>query len=162
MKARMAIPVIIVPAAGQAMNALAMAIQEGGVSPQTLEMVRLRASQINGCSICVDTHARELRKEGASDERIFAVAAWRDTAYFNEAERAALALGEAVTRMSDRADPVPDEIWEEASRYYAETQLASLLLAIAGTNFFNRLHNAIRSQAEPFEPVQTGPLPISG
>lgn len=147
MKARMGLPVIIIPAAGKAMNALAVAIQEGGVSLETLEMVRLRTSQINGCSICVETHARELRKEGASDDRIFAVAAWRDTSHFTDAERSALALGEAVTRMSDRADPVPDDIWESASQHYDQAQLAILLLAIAGTNFFNRLHNAVRTQA---------------
>ena len=75
---------------------------------RTRKLVHLRASQINGCSVCVDMHARELKKAGETDERIFAVAAWREAPYFTDAERAALALTEAVTRLSDRADPVPD------------------------------------------------------
>ncbi len=143
-KTRMGNPVEIVPDAGLAMQRLLMAIQRGGVSLQTLELVRLRTSQINGCGICVEAHTAELRKEGASDERITAVAAWRDTPYFTEAERAALALGEMVTRLSDRIDPVPDNVWEDATRHFNEVELAVLLLAIAGTNFFNRLHTATK------------------
>jgi AhpD family alkylhydroperoxidase len=73
-------------------------------------------AQINGCGVCVDMHARQMRQAGETDERLFAVAAWRDTPYFSDAERAALALTEAVTRLSDRADAVPDEIWNEAAR----------------------------------------------
>lgn len=151
MQTRMGNPVMIVPEAGKALSALAKAIQEGGLPLQTLEMVRLRASQINGCGLCVDRHSSELKKAGATDERIFAVAAWRDTPYFTDAERAALALSEVVTRMSDRMDPVPDEIWEEASRHYEEAQLATLLLAIAGVNFFNRLHKAVRQWSPAYE-----------
>jgi AhpD family alkylhydroperoxidase len=132
------------PLAEALRQAIARAIQGGGVPLQTLELVRLRASQINGCGICVDAHTAELRKAGASDERIIAVSAWRDTPYFTEAERAALALGEVVTRLSDRMDPVPDEVWEEAARHFHEAELAILLLAIAGTNFFNRLHTATK------------------
>jgi AhpD family alkylhydroperoxidase len=143
-KTRMGNPVVIVPEAGLAMQGLLKAIQGGGVPLQTLELVRLRASQINGCGICVDAHTAELRKAGASDERIIAVSAWRDTPYFTEAERAALALGEVVTRLSDRMDPVPDEVWEEAARHFHEAELAILLLAIAGTNFLNRLHTATK------------------
>jgi AhpD family alkylhydroperoxidase len=143
-KPRMGNPVVIVPEAGLAMQGLLKAIQGGGVPLQTLELVRLRASQINGCGICVGAHTAELRKAGASDERIIAVSAWRDTPYFTEAERAALALGEVVTRLSDRMDPVPDEVWEEAARHFHEAELAILLLAIAGTNFFNRLHTATK------------------
>jgi AhpD family alkylhydroperoxidase len=143
-KTRMGNPVVIVPEAGLAMQGLLKAIQGGGVPLQTLELVRLRASQINGCGICVDAHTAKLRKAGASDERIIAVSAWRDTPYFTEAERAALALGEVVTRLSDRMDPVPDEVWEEAARNFHGAELAILLLAIAGTNFFNRLHTATK------------------
>ncbi len=143
-KTRMGNPVELVPDAGRAMQALLMAIQGGGVPLQTLELVRLRTSQINGCGICVEAHTAELRKTGASDERITAVAAWRDTPYFTETERAALALGESVTRLSDRIDPVPDDVWEDATRQFNELELAILLLAIAGTNFFNRLHTATK------------------
>jgi AhpD family alkylhydroperoxidase len=137
-------PVVIVAGAGKAMKGLWNAIAEGGVDAQTLELVRLRASQINGCGVCVDLHAGDLRKAGASDVRIFAVAAWRDTPYFTNAERAALALGEAMTRLSDRSNPVPDELWEEARQHYDEPQLATLLLATAAVNFFNRLHVTTR------------------
>jgi alkylhydroperoxidase family enzyme len=92
------------------------------------------------CSVCVDMHARDLRKAGETDDRLFAVAAWRDAPYFGAAERAGLALSEAVTRLSDRPDPVPDEIWEEAARHYDEKALAALITAIALINVWNRLN----------------------
>ena len=103
-----------------------------------MALVHLRASQINGCSFCVDSGWRAVASAGESDERLFAVCAWRDAPYFTGAERAALALAEAVTRLSDRADPVPDELWKEAARHYDEKGLAALVLAIATTNVFNR------------------------
>ena len=103
-------------------------------------MVHLRASQINGCSVCVDIHSRELEHAGESGERIHLVAAWRETPYFSDAERAALALTEAATRLADRPDPVPDEVWEEAARHYSETQLAALVISIATINAFNRVN----------------------
>jgi AhpD family alkylhydroperoxidase len=131
MQARISNPAMIVPGAMQALQALWASAEKGGVPSRTLGLIQLRASQINGCSVCVDMHPRFLKKAGETDERLFAVAAWRDTPYFNDAERAALALTEAVTRLSDRADPVPDEIWDEAARHYDEPALAALILAIA-------------------------------
>jgi AhpD family alkylhydroperoxidase len=107
-------------------------------------MVHLRASQINGCSVCVDIHSRELQHAGESPERIMMVAAWREAPYFSDAERAALALTEAATRLADRADPVPDEVWDEAARHYSERELGALVLAIATINAFNRLNAATR------------------
>ncbi len=142
MHARMNSPVMIFPAAMKAMHALNEASAEDGLSEVTRELVHLRASQINGCSVCVDMHARDLKNAGETDERLFAVAAWRDAPWFTDAERAALALTEAVTRLSDRADPVPDEIWNEAARHYDEPALASLLLSIALINVWNRLNVA--------------------
>ena len=109
--------------------------------------MHLRASQINGCSVCVDMHARTLKRSDETDERMFAVAAWRDAPYFTDAERAALALTEAATRISDRADPVPDAIWEEAARHYDEPELGILVLNIALINFFNRLNVITRQVA---------------
>lgn len=144
MQARMTNPAMIVPDAMQALQALGASVAKGGVPPRTLELVHLRASQINGCSVCVDMHPRIARKAGETDERLFALAAWRDTPYFTDAERAALALTEAVTRLSDRADPVPDEIWNEAARHYAEPALAALIIAIANINVWNRLNAATR------------------
>src|SRR5947209_3472510 len=150
MEARMRNIAMIVPEAMQAMQALHAlkgSAEKGGVPSRTLGLVELRASQINGCSVCVDMHARSLKKAGETDERLFAVAAWRDAPYFTDAERAALALTEAVTRLSDRADPVPDEIWKEAARHYDEPALAALILAIATTNLYNRINATTRQVA---------------
>jgi len=140
-------PAVILPGAMQPIQALLKATRQGGVSEEVLELVHLRASQINGCSFCVDAGARSARKAGVTDERIFAVAAWREAPYFTDAERAALALTEAVTRLADRADAVPDEIWEEAARHYDEQGLAALILMIATTNLFNRLNATTRQVA---------------
>src|SRR5258706_11645866 len=137
MQARMNHPAMILPGAMQALQALAMSANKGGVPSGTLDLVHLRASQINGCSVCVDLHSRDAKKAGETDERLFAVAAWRETPYFTDAERAALALTEAVTRLSDRVDPVPDSIWHEAAQHYDEQGLAAFVLMIATTNLFN-------------------------
>src|SRR5581483_1283021 len=118
MQARMKNPAMILPDAMRAILALNAATEQGGVPAATLALAHLRVSQINGCSSCVDSGSRHAKKAGETDERLFAVAAWRDAPYFTEAERAALALAEAVTRISDRMDPVPDAIWEEAARHY--------------------------------------------
>ena len=147
MEARMKHPAMIVPNAMQALQAVGTSVHKSGLSPQLIELVNLRASQINGCSVCVEMHARDLKKAAESDERIFAVAAWRETPYFTEAERAALALTEAVTRLSDRADAVPDAIWEDAAENFNETALAGLVLAIANINVWNRLNAATRQLA---------------
>jgi AhpD family alkylhydroperoxidase len=141
---RMKNPGMIIPEAMQAIQALGAATEKGGVPAATLALVHLRASQINGCSACVDYGWRGARKAGEADERLFAVAAWREAPYFTAAERAALALAEAATRLSDRADPVPDEIWDEAARHYDEAGLAALILTIATTNLYNRLNVTTR------------------
>ncbi len=147
MQARMTNPAMRFPDAIQAIQSLWASAQKGGLPQTTLALVELRASQINGCSVCVDMHARMAKKAGETDERLFAVAAWRDAPYFTDAERAALALTEAVTRLSDRADPVPDEIWDEAARHYDEPALAALLIAISTINVWNRLNVATRQIA---------------
>jgi AhpD family alkylhydroperoxidase len=146
-QARMKNPATIIPDAMTAIQALNAATGQGGVPPATLGLVHLRASQINGCSFCCDTGSRHAKASGETDERLFSVAAWREAPFFTDAERAALALTEAVTRLSDRADPVPDEIWDEAARHYDERGLAALLLMIATTNVFNRLNVATRQVA---------------
>ena len=147
MQARMSNPATILPDATNGIQTLIKATQQGGVPRTVLELVHLRASQINGCSFCVDYGSHSLKKAGESDERIFAVAAWREAPYFTDAERAALALTEAVTRLADRADPVPDEIWNEATRYYDEKGLAAIILMIATTNLFNRVNVTTRQVA---------------
>ena len=152
MQARMSQnPMMMVPRALQAMQALQTlrkSVQQQGVVPwRTIDLVQLRVSQINGCSICVVEHAGFLKEAGESDERLFAVAAWRDAPCFTDAERAALALAEAVTRIADQADPVPDAIWDEAARHYDEQGLATLVLMISTANLFTRLGTATRQGA---------------
>jgi AhpD family alkylhydroperoxidase len=146
-KSRMSSPVMIIPDAMKALYALGEAAGKGGVPRTTRDLVLLRASQINGCSVCVDMHARDLKRAGETDERLYAVAAWRDAPYFTDAERAALALAEAVTRLGDRPDPVPDDVWDEAARHYDEKALAGLLLSIGLINVWNRLNVATRQVA---------------
>lgn len=147
MQARMKNPAAVLPEAMPAILNLLKAAKKGGVPETTLELVHLRASQINGCSFCVDAGVRSARKGGESDERLFAVAAWREAPFFTAAERAALALAESATRLADRSDPVPDEIWDEAADHYDEQQLAALTLWIGVTNLFNRLNATTRQVA---------------
>lgn len=147
MQARMNNPVMVLPDALKALQAVGTSTKQAGVPPRTLELVHLRASQINGCSFCVEMHARDLKKAGETDERLFTVAAWREAPYFTDAERAALALTEAATRLSDRPDPVPDDIWEEAARHYDEPALAALIVAIGLINFWNRINVTTRQVA---------------
>ncbi len=144
MKARIKNPAISVPGVLDAFEQLGAAASSADVPETTLYLVQLRASQINGCSLCVDIHTRELEYAGESSERIYTVAAWRETPYFTDAERAALALTEAATRLADRPDPVSDEVWNEAARHYSEPQLAALVVAIATINAYNRLNATTR------------------
>ena len=133
------------PGALDAAQQLGNSARHAGIPEVTLAMVTLRASQINGCSVCVDIHTRELEHIGESSERINLVAAWHEAPYFSEAERAALALAEAATRLADRPDPGPDEVWDQAASHYTEPQLAALMMAIAVINAFNRV-NAVTRQ----------------
>ncbi len=147
MQARMTNPAMILPDVNTGIQALIKATRQGGVPQSLLELVHLRASQINGCSFCVDFGARNAKKAGETDERLFAVAAWREAPYFTDAERAALALTEAATRLADQADPVPDSIWDEAAKHFDEKGLAAIIVMIATTNLFNRLNATIREVA---------------
>jgi len=146
LQARMNHPVMVVPEAMKALQALGD-LTKNGLPEKLLELVHLRASQINGCSACVDMHPKIARKAGETDERLFAVAAWREAPYFTDSERAALALTEALTRLSDRAEPVSDAVWGEADKQFDEQELASLILAIANINVWNRLNVAVRQPA---------------
>jgi len=145
MQPRMTNPALTLPGVSDALHSIHKTTEDCGVPRSTFELMNLRASQINGCSVCVDMHSRALRKLGEKDERIFAVSAWREAPYFSDAERAALALTEAASRLSDRADPVPDDIWTEAARYYNEAQLSALVMSIGMINLWNRL-NAVTRQ----------------
>ena len=144
LKSRMSNPVMIIPEAMQGLLAFGESARRADLPRRTLDLVNLRASQINGCSVCVDLHSRDLKKAGETDDRISAVAAWRDNPCFSEAERAALALTEALTRLADRPDGVPDAVWDDAARHYDERTLAALVVAIANINVWNRLNIAVR------------------
>jgi len=144
---RMKNPALIFPDAMRAVKLLQDCIDKGGVAPATLALVHLRISQINGCAPCLQMGAAQMRHEGESENRMATVAAWREAPYFDDAERAALDLAEAVTRLADRPDPVPDAIWDEAARHYDETGLAALLLEISITNIYNRFNVTTRQVA---------------
>jgi AhpD family alkylhydroperoxidase len=160
MQARIPNPGALLPEFMQSLIQLGtIAKKDYGVQERTLSLMHLRASQINGCSVCVDMHVRSLRSINETDERMVAVAAWRDAPYFNGAERAALALTEAATRMADRPDPVPDEIWNEAARHYNEKELAVLTVHIALINLFNRLNVPTRQIAGEWLKAQANRLP---
>jgi alkylhydroperoxidase AhpD family core domain len=144
---RMKNPVYLVPEALQALYTLGAAAKKGPVPLNTLYLVHLRASQINGCSYCVEMHSHELKDAGVSVEKIFAVSGWRESPHFTDAERAALALTEAATRISDQSDPVSNEVWEEAKHHYDEKALAYLIINIAMINFWNRINVPVRQVA---------------
>lgn len=147
MESRIKNPAMLLPDAMQPMLALNSVLEKSGLSATVRGLVHLRVSQVNGCSVCVDLGWRQLKKSKESDERLFAVAAWRDAPYFTDAERAALALAEAATRVADRSDPVPDEIWDEAARHFSEPEMAALTLSIGLTNLWNRLNLVTRQVA---------------
>jgi len=133
-------PVFTMKGMQEAMLTLGKVTQSSGVPRATLELVNVRVGQINGCAVCVDMHCRALKKLGENEARIHTVATWRETPYFTDAERAALALAESMTRLSDRADAVPDGVWSEAARHFSEAELSGLVTSIALANMWNRLN----------------------
>ncbi|MYV64409.1 carboxymuconolactone decarboxylase family protein [Streptomyces sp. SID2131] len=140
-------PAYVLPDAGPAIQGLVKATRQGGVSEEILELVHLRASQINGCGFCVDYGVKNARKAGVSDDKLFAVSAWRESPHFSDEERAALALAEHATRIADSTDAVPDPVWDAAADHFDEKQLASIVLMVSLTNFFNRLNVTVRQPA---------------
>jgi AhpD family alkylhydroperoxidase len=147
MQPRMKNPASVLEGATNAIYGLIKATQSTDVPESTLALVHLRVSQINGCSLCVDGGVKTAKKNGETDERLHTVAAWREAPYFTDAERAAMALAECATRLADRPDAVPDEVWDEAAKHYDERGLAALVLYIATTNLFNRLNATTRQTA---------------
>jgi AhpD family alkylhydroperoxidase len=144
MEARMTHPVMVLPDAMNALLALSKAAQSGTIAPTMHQLIHLRVSQINGCSVCVDMHSRELKNLGEEDKRIWGVGAWRESPYFSDAERAALDLAEHVTRLADQFDAVPDTVWDKAADHFDEKELSALLISIAAINVWNRLNAATR------------------
>ena len=150
MQARINNPALSVPGALDGLRDFGMSARTGEVSDETLALIQLRVSQINGCSVCADIHSRELEHMGTGSERLHTLAVWRETPYFTEPERAALALAEATTRIADNPDPVPDAVWNEAACHYSDSQLAALVVSIAAINAFNRLNAATRQMTGPW------------
>jgi AhpD family alkylhydroperoxidase len=120
-------------------------VAESGIDPKTLHLIKIRASQINGCAYCIDMHTIDARAEGETEQRIYALNAWREGPFFNDKERAALELTEAVTRVADTH--VPDEVFELVRQHYSEQEIVNLTWAIVAINSWNRL--AITVRAEP-------------
>ncbi|SDK31083.1 carboxymuconolactone decarboxylase family protein [Streptomyces indicus] len=147
MQSRMQNPAALLPGSMEAIQGLFKAVHSAGVDGHILELVHLRASQINGCSACVDGGTKTARKAGVTDEQLATVVAWRETPYFSDEERAALALAEAATRLADRPDAVSDEVWDEAASYFDEKQLAAIIMMVGVTNLFNRLNATTRQIA---------------
>jgi AhpD family alkylhydroperoxidase len=146
MQARMN-PEKILGGMNEPVQQLIAAVRGGGVEGPTLELVHQRVSQINGCAWCLDFGARTLSKAGEAPERLATLPAWREAPYFTDAERAALALAEAATRIADHPDPVSDEIWEAAAKHFNEKQLAAIVVMIGLTNFFNHVNVPTRRVA---------------
>ena len=153
---RIAHPVFAVDGAMDAMNAMNKAISRVRVSPGLLELMSLRASQINGCGVCTDMHTKDAAHAGETPERLNVVAAWRDATVFTDAERAALELTEEGTRIADAAGGVSDETWANAAKHYDEEQLAALVSVIALINAFNRMNVMIQVPAGDYQPGQVG------
>jgi AhpD family alkylhydroperoxidase len=147
MTARMKNPAMVLPDVVKGVNTIYKAIHSGGAAPEILELVHLRASQINGCAACIDRGGRAATKAGETPERLWSVVAWREAPYFTDAERAALALTEAATRMADRPESVTDAVWDEAADHFDEKELSAIILMIALTNFFNRINVTVREPA---------------
>jgi len=147
MNARMTNPAEILPDATKGIQNIYKAIAQAGASATVLELVHLRASQINGCSPCVYGGIKSALKNGETDERLHQVAAWRDTDLFTDAERAALEMTEAATRLADKPNAVTDEMWDAVADHFDEKQLSAIVLMIALTNMFNRINTTVRQPA---------------
>jgi AhpD family alkylhydroperoxidase len=151
-KTRLKNPAMIIPEAMAPLQALGQILSQlKGEPARAVSLAMLRASQLNGCALCLDGSCRLLRSFGESEERLFAVSAWRESTRFTAPERAALALAEAMTRLSDRPDPVPDVVWDEAARHFNERELAFLVLGIATQNLYNRINVTTRQVAAEWD-----------
>ena len=151
MQSRMSNPAVLLPPVMKSLYAFSKSGEDLGVPKTTIDLIHLRVSQINGCGVCLLGDVRAAKKHGETDDRLAVVAGWREAPFFTDAERAALALAEAVTRLSDRSDPVPDAVWDEAASQYDEQTLAALVVAIANINLWNRLNIATRQVAGAYE-----------
>jgi len=140
----------VAPAVTQAMSGLERAIHESGLEPSLLELVKTRASQINGCAFCLDMHTKDARARGEAEQRLYALSAWRETPFYTDRERAALAWTEAVTLVSETH--IPDDVYEQARQQFSEQELAYLTLAVIAINGWNRLAIGFRTVPGTYQP----------
>jgi AhpD family alkylhydroperoxidase len=147
MDARMTNPATLLPDATKGVQSIFKAMSSGGAPAATLELVHLRASQINGCSACVSAGTTSAQKAGETVERLLQLPAWRESDLFTPAERAALELTEVVTRLADTSDAVSDRLWTELNDHHDEKAVAAIILMVSLTNFFNRINTTVREPA---------------
>ncbi|GHE00053.1 carboxymuconolactone decarboxylase family protein [Streptomyces alanosinicus] len=138
------------------LNSAGKAVSDSTLPAATQELVKIRASQINGCGFCTDMHTKDATAAEESAQRLHLVAAWREAKVFTDAERAALELTEQGTRIADAAGGVPDEVWANAAKHYDEDQLTALVLLIAAINAYNRLNVLVQQPAGDYEPGMFG------
>ncbi|MFD3654842.1 carboxymuconolactone decarboxylase family protein [Streptomyces sp. NPDC058620] len=137
-------------------NMAGKAVTESGLPATTQELVKIRASQINGCGFCTDMHTKDAAHQGETSTRLHLISVWREATVFTDAERAALELTEQGTRIADAAGGVPDEVWANAAKYYDESQLVALVSLIAVINAYNRLNVIIQQPAGDYKVGQFG------
>ena len=141
----------VAPGAYRAMSGLEKAVRESGLEPSLLDLIRQRASQINGCAYCLDMHWKDARARGESEQRLYSLDAWRETSYYTERERAALAWTEAVTQIA--GNHVPDELYEQVRLHFSEEELVNLTLAVVAINGWNRLAISFRTEPGTYQPA---------
>ena len=139
------------PAALKAVQGLEEYLAHCSLEPGLLHLIKMRASQINGCAYCIDMHSKDLRAAGETEQRIYALDAWRETPFFDDRERAALAWTEAVTLVA--GEHVPDQVFEQAREYFQETELMDLTLAVATINLWNRIAISLRAVPGHYKPA---------
>ena len=141
----------VVPEAFKALLALSTYVRRTGLSPQLLHLLDMRVSQINQCAYCIDMHSKDARAAGETEQRLYALSAWRDTPFFSERERAALAFAESVTELG--RDPVPDAVFAEAQAHFTQREIVELTMATVAINAWNRLNVAFRTETGGYTPA---------
>ncbi len=140
----------VAPGVVHAMLGLERYLHSCGLEEPLIHLIKLRASQVNGCAYCIDMHWKDLKSIGETDQRLYSLDAWEETPFYSERERAALAWTEAVTRITE--GHVPDELYERVRRYFSEKELADLTLAVATINAWNRLSISMRTEPGTYQP----------
>lgn len=142
----------VAPEAIRPMRQIEAYTSSSGLEPSLLELIKLRASQINGCAYCIDMHTKDARANGETEQRLYATSAWRETPFYTDRERAALAWTEAVTQISQ--DHIPNSLYEEALRFFDEKELVALTMAVIAINGWNRLAISFETEPGTYEPTK--------